>query len=88
MIDNVHSQIRQVAGGTPLPKPESPDKRREAGSDVALQLNFGDLISVAKQAEAVDVDAVRRVRELVNTGRLTAIESIRAAAQNILSTGI
>lgn len=88
MIDNIHSQIGQVLGATPLPKPESSDTRREADSDAALQVNFGDLIGAAKQAEAGDVDAVRKARELVNNGRLTTMENIRAAAQNILSTGI
>jgi len=88
MIDNIHSQVGQIPGATPLPKPESSDKRRKADSDATLQLVYGDLIGAAKKAEAADVDAVRKARELVNTGRLTTMENIRAAAENILSTGI
>jgi hypothetical protein len=88
MIDNVHSQIGQILGAGPPLKPERTNRQRQADFDATLQVNFGDLIKEAKNAEAADAEAVKEARELVNTGRLTTIQNIRAAAAEILSTGI
>lgn len=88
MIDNVHSQIGQILGAALPPEPGPLSKRRQAECDATLQVNSGNLINTAREAEAADVDAVRKARALINAGRLTTLENIRATAQSILTEGI
>jgi hypothetical protein len=88
MIDNVHSQIGQILGAALPPEPGALNKRRQAECDATLQVNSGGLINAAREAEAADADAVRKARALVNAGRLTTLENIRATAQSILAEGI
>jgi hypothetical protein len=89
MIDNVHmSQVGQSLSKTPLPHPDSPNTRAPGDSDAEVQINSGDILNQARQAEESDADAVRRARELLLSGRLTSPENVHATAENIITFGI
>ncbi len=89
MIDNIrNNQVAHAMGPNALPHADAANRRLSAGSDATLQVNFADLISQSLQATEADATAVQKARELLESGRLTSPENIRAAAENILTFGI
>ncbi len=89
MINNIHSnQVTNPMGSNALPHAEGANRRLTEQSDAIAQVNFADLINQAMQAEQAEADAVQRARELLQSGRLTSLENIRSAAENIVTFGI
>jgi hypothetical protein len=88
MIENTISHVGQTVGKTPLPHPDSANTRVAGGSDATIQVRFADILSLARQAQEADAEAIQRARGLLMSGRLTSPENIRAAAENILNLGI
>ncbi len=88
MINNVTNHVGQALGKTSLPHADPANMRPASGSDATIQVEFADILNRAKQAAEADSDAVQKARELLLSGRLTSPENVRAAAENILNTGI
>jgi hypothetical protein len=89
MIDNISTnQMGQLVGKTPLPQSDPANTRAQTDPDVALQVDFADLIDRARQATEADADTLEKARELLLTGELTSPENARAAAAKILTLGI
>ena len=91
MINNINAnQVGHLLGQPTVPNTDPAVTRpaNDADADAALQVRFGDLIAQAKQSAQDDTDAVRQARQLLNSGRLTSMENIRSAAENMLKHGI
>ena len=89
MINNIHNnQISQAMGRNPLPHTDAANKPAADRSDATLQADFADLINLAIQASETETDAVQRARALLESGRLTSVENVRSAAENIVTFGI
>jgi hypothetical protein len=89
MIDNIQNhQVAHAMGMNALPRTDVANKRVADESDATLQVDFGDLVSRAMQTTDEQADAVQKARELLQSGRLTSLENIRSAAENIASSGI
>jgi len=89
MIENIHnSQVGHVMGPSTSPQADAANRRHVEDSDATLQVSFADLIGQALQGAEADADAVQKARQLLESGRLTSIENIRSAAENIITFGI
>lgn len=88
-MDNIHiDRVGQTLGKTPSLYPDPANMHPLSASDAAVQIDFADILNQARQADEGNVDAVQKARELLMSGRLTSPENIRAAAENILTSGI
>jgi len=88
MINNVTNNVGQALGKTSLPHPDPANMHPPSDSDATIQVQFADILSQARQVEEADNSAVQQARELLLSGRLTSPENVRAAAENILDSGI
>jgi hypothetical protein len=89
MINNIHNnQATNALGSSALPHAEAANRRLTEQSDATAQVSCADLINQAMQATQAEADAVQKARELLQSGRLTSIENIRSAAENIITFGI
>ena len=89
MINNINAnQVGHHLGQPTVPNTDPAVTRPASDADAALQVRFGDLIAQARQSAQADTDAVRQARQLLNSGRLTSMENIRSAAENMLKHGI
>lgn len=89
MIDNIHNnQVAPIMGTGGLPHADTANKRLSGESDATLQVHYAHLIDQATQTGKPNTDAVQKARELLLSGRLTAPENIRSAAENIALFGI
>jgi hypothetical protein len=89
MIDNIqNNQIVPPMGMSSGPQPDRTSKPAEEGLDATLQVRFADLIHQANGTSQMDTDAVRKAKELLQSGRLTSPENLRSAAESIVMLGI
>jgi hypothetical protein len=89
MIDKIDAnQIRETIekAAAQLPDTHGASVRNQA--DASLQTDFASLVENAGQPPQTDALAVRRARELLDSGQLDTPQNIRAAAQNIVDYGI
>ncbi len=77
-----------MLGQNPIVNTDPAKTRPQEASDVALRVDFAELVEQAKQATETDTNAVEEARQLLRTGRLTSPENIHAAAQGMLEFGI
>ncbi len=89
MIDNIrNNQVAHIMGTGGLPHADTANKPLSGESDATLQVHYAHLIDQATQTGKANTDAVRKARELWRCGRLTTLENIRSAAENIALFGI
>lgn len=89
MIDNINAnQMGQVLPKPPSPQPDSASARAQTDSDVALQVDFANLVDQAQKTTVADASDVQKARELLLSGELTSPENVKSAAQNMLRFGI
>ena len=89
MIDNINaSQAGHLLGKTSLPSPDPASKPAQGDTDATLQVNFADLINLAKESAVADTNALEEAKELLLSGELTNPQNVRSAAEEILRFGI
>jgi hypothetical protein len=57
-------------------------------ADVSVDVNYASFIEKANQIQETDVQAVRRARELLQSGRLDNREFYKQAAEYIIKFGV
>jgi hypothetical protein len=88
-VDNIHiDRVGQTLGKTPSLYPDPANMHPPSVSDATVQVEFADILNKARQTDEADADAVQKARELLLSGQLTSPENIRAAAENIITSGI
>jgi len=89
MIENVHNNhVAHMTGMGAVPHADATNRPAADNSDATLQVNFADMVNQAMQAGETGTDAVEKAKELIQSGRLTSVENIRSAAENVLRFGI
>jgi hypothetical protein len=89
MIENIkNNHVAHMMGINTASHADAANRPAGDGSDATLEVNFADMVNQALQATETDADAVQRARELLQSNRLTTLENIRSAAQDILTFGI
>lgn len=89
MIENINTnQAKNMLGQNPIVNPDPAKTRSQDASDVALRVDFAELVEQAKQASETNADAVEEARQLLNSGRLTTPENVRSAARDMLDFGV
>jgi len=89
MIENIkNNHVAQMLGLNTPARNDAASQPSGGDPDATLQVDFADMVSRAMQTAQTDADAVRKAKDLLQSGRLLAPENIRSAAENILMFGI
>ncbi len=89
MIENINSNhVAHRMGMNSTPQGNGTNRMAAGEPDATLQVNFADMVNQALRTSETDANAVERAKELIQSGRLTTPENIRAAAENIMDFGI
>lgn len=89
MIEKIDTnQIQDLLGKSSPEQPSSANPLPNNDADASLQVNYASFINEATQIPQTDTKAVQRAQELLFSGQLESPESIREAAENIITFGI
>jgi hypothetical protein len=89
MIDKINiNQIQDHFDGPAPGQPNRPKKAANNQADATLQIDYGRLIEQALNTPQADADAVKRAKELLESGQLDNPANIKEAAESIIKFGI
>jgi hypothetical protein len=92
MIDKINinqiSDPRLAGDGSPADQQNRIKPVTDNKADATLQIDYARLIEQATQGFETDVDAVKKAKELLQSGQLDNPANIREAAANIIKFGV
>ena len=89
MIEQIGSNNQPlIESGSSTGQPNTPGALRGNDVDVSIQVNYASLVDKAIQPPKTDDQRVQQAREILLSGKLDSIETIKEAAENILKYGV